>query len=192
MSGHGNIGKHTPNRLERERAADWSDFGSCRDNDPELWFPVSNIGLGRVQADRAKAICGRCPVTTQCLEAALTKGIGYGIWGGATEQERQQMRGGKPDYVCPDCGNVYRPRHAGQQRCHLCLTESARGYESVAHMLAEQYKTRMRDWKADGLTDSEIAERIGYSKYTIGRARALAGIVDTYRPGGTRRKAAAG
>lgn len=31
---------------------------------------------------RAKAICSKCPVATECLDAALTRHEPWGVWGG--------------------------------------------------------------------------------------------------------------
>jgi WhiB family redox-sensing transcriptional regulator len=39
-----------------------------------------------------KHICTGCPVTTECLNYALTNRIKHGIWGGRSERERRQIR----------------------------------------------------------------------------------------------------
>jgi WhiB family redox-sensing transcriptional regulator len=71
---------------------DWRHRAACRDNDPELFFPVSDMGPGARQAERAKAVCARCPVRAQCLEYALDNGLDHGIYGGTTESERRTLR----------------------------------------------------------------------------------------------------
>jgi WhiB family transcriptional regulator, redox-sensing transcriptional regulator len=71
---------------------DWRQRAACRDQDPELFFPVSEIGPGAHQTDQAKAVCGRCPVRTACLEYALDNGLDHGIFGGTTETERRTLR----------------------------------------------------------------------------------------------------
>jgi WhiB family redox-sensing transcriptional regulator len=70
----------------------WTDRAACRDEDPELFFPISMTGPGRAQAEEAKAVCGRCPVRQECLEYALATGQESGIWGGLTEDERRALR----------------------------------------------------------------------------------------------------
>lgn len=40
----------------------------------------------------AKAFCGRCPVASQCLAYALGNEK-YGLWGGLTPEERDEVRG---------------------------------------------------------------------------------------------------
>lgn len=70
---------------------DWRHRAACRDEDPELFFPVSDMGPGAQQTARAKAVCARCPVRAQCLAYALDNGLDYGIFGGATERERRDL-----------------------------------------------------------------------------------------------------
>nr|WP_206024106.1 WhiB family transcriptional regulator [Rhodococcus sp. 14C212] len=49
----------------------------CRDSDPDLWFAESPTEL-----ERAKTLCGRCPIRTHCLAAALDRAEPWGVWGG--------------------------------------------------------------------------------------------------------------
>jgi WhiB family redox-sensing transcriptional regulator len=60
--------------------------------DPELFFPVGNTGPAIEQIDAAKAICGRCPVTEQCLQYALDTNQDSGVWGGLSEDERRALK----------------------------------------------------------------------------------------------------
>lgn len=72
-----------------------SDFRTravCRDEDPELFFPVGTSGPALLQIAQAKSVCRRCPVVTECLEFALTSGEDFGVWGGASEDERRALR----------------------------------------------------------------------------------------------------
>jgi WhiB family transcriptional regulator, redox-sensing transcriptional regulator len=78
-------------RLTDSRALSWITQGACRDSDPELFFPVSIMGPGLDQADRAKAVCGCCLVRWKCLAYAMTTRQ-TGIWGGTTDNERRLMR----------------------------------------------------------------------------------------------------
>lgn len=71
---------------------DWRQRAACRDEDPELFFPVSDTGPGARQADQAKAVCARCPVRERCLDYALDTGLDHGIFGGTTEAERRELR----------------------------------------------------------------------------------------------------
>lgn len=68
-----------------------TDRATCRDTDPELFFPVGNGGPGRQQIVAAKAVCRRCPVTADCLAWALDAGHEDGVWGGLDMAERRDL-----------------------------------------------------------------------------------------------------
>ena len=65
---------------------DWQVKGLCRGVEPEVFFPIAEE-----DAWRAKEICHACGVREQCLAFSLTKRERYGVWGGVTEKERQDM-----------------------------------------------------------------------------------------------------
>lgn len=71
---------------------DWRDQAACRQEDPDLFFPVGTTGPALGQIEQAKAICRGCPVIEDCLRFALDTGQDYGIWGGLTENERRTLR----------------------------------------------------------------------------------------------------
>jgi WhiB family transcriptional regulator, redox-sensing transcriptional regulator len=70
---------------------DWRHRAACRDHDPELFFPVTDVGPGARQTAEAKAVCARCPVREHCLRYALDNGLDHGIFGGTTERERRTL-----------------------------------------------------------------------------------------------------
>jgi len=74
-------------------AWDWQDAGLCRGMDSELFFsPESERGLvKRARVDRAKEVCGRCPVLARCRSHALEAQEPYGVWGGTTPEERERL-----------------------------------------------------------------------------------------------------
>ena len=43
---------------------DWRHEAVCRDEDPELFFPVGNSGPALTQIAKAKLVCNRCPVAS--------------------------------------------------------------------------------------------------------------------------------
>lgn len=71
---------------------DWRHRALCRDEDPELFFPVGNSGPALLQIAEAKTVCERCPVREQCLEFALASGQDAGVWGGLSEDERRSLK----------------------------------------------------------------------------------------------------
>ena len=60
---------------------DWRHKAVCRDEDPELFFPVGNSGPALAQIADAKLVCNRCSVVTECLTWALDSGQDAGVWG---------------------------------------------------------------------------------------------------------------
>lgn len=71
---------------------DWRHNAICREEDPELFFPIGNTGPALLQIEEAKAVCRRCPVMEQCLQWALEAGEEEGVWGGLSEDDRRSMR----------------------------------------------------------------------------------------------------
>lgn len=71
---------------------DWRHKAVCRDEDPEIWFPVGTSGPALLQIREAKAVCRRCPVSSECLEWAITSGQDSGVWGGMSEDERRAVK----------------------------------------------------------------------------------------------------
>jgi WhiB family redox-sensing transcriptional regulator len=62
---------------------DWRHKAVCRDEDPELFFPVGNSGPALAQIADAKLVCNRCPVDS---------GQDAGVWGGMSEDERRALK----------------------------------------------------------------------------------------------------
>ncbi len=71
---------------------DWREDASCRDTDPDLFFPVGTTGPAVEQIAAAKAVCYDCGARTACLEFALETNQESGIWGGTSEDERRKLR----------------------------------------------------------------------------------------------------
>ncbi|KOG35171.1 WhiB family transcriptional regulator [Streptomyces resistomycificus] len=70
----------------------WRDHAACRQEDPDLFFPIGSTGPALVQQEQAKAVCRRCPVQEPCLQWALDTGQTLGVWGGTSENERRSLR----------------------------------------------------------------------------------------------------
>jgi len=71
---------------------DWVHRARCKDEDPELFFPVGTTGPAALQIERARTICMQCEVRTECLEWAMVTGQDAGVWGGLSEDERRALR----------------------------------------------------------------------------------------------------
>jgi WhiB family transcriptional regulator, redox-sensing transcriptional regulator len=71
-------------------SVDWSERAACRNRHPDLLFVE-----GAAQ-NKAKEVCGACPVRTECLAYALDRRIEHGVWGGMTERERRALLRRRP------------------------------------------------------------------------------------------------
>jgi WhiB family transcriptional regulator, redox-sensing transcriptional regulator len=58
----------------------------CRDAKAGEFFPSDGVGV-----EAAQRVCAQCPVRMECLEYALEHRVDHGVWGGASERERQRI-----------------------------------------------------------------------------------------------------
>ncbi|MFF3171311.1 WhiB family transcriptional regulator [Streptomyces sp. NPDC057900] len=70
----------------------WRERAACREEDPDLFFPIGATGPALVQTEEAKAVCHGCPVRAECLRWALENGQDTGVWGGLGETERRALK----------------------------------------------------------------------------------------------------
>ena len=97
MRATGGFGQREDMPLRQTQSANegWQTGAECVKHDPEMFFP----GRGQ-NVEKAKEVCETCDVKQACLNEALTRGYDYGIWGGATENQRRaflryKLRNGK-------------------------------------------------------------------------------------------------
>jgi len=78
--------RHRPPLLDTTEAA-------CRKADPALFYhPEGERGPARRnRGSAAKAICAGCPIIADCRQEALTNREPYGVWGGLTEDDREEI-----------------------------------------------------------------------------------------------------
>ncbi len=73
----------------------------CATVDPEIWFAYEDFRRDskvRAAAEaQAKAICERCVLLVRCRAYGLETRQPFGIWGGLTLDERENVLGGGPD-----------------------------------------------------------------------------------------------
>lgn len=77
---------------------EWQLLGACRAHDPSLFFhPEGERGSARSNREAAaKAICAGCPVLAQCRRHALAVREPYGVWGGLSEDDREELLADSP------------------------------------------------------------------------------------------------
>ena len=76
---------------------DWQMQGACRGMDSGFFFhPEGERGPARANREaRAKQICQTCPVLEQCRRHAMAVQEPYGVWGGLSEAERDEIVRGR-------------------------------------------------------------------------------------------------
>lgn len=92
---------------------EWQERGACREADPTLFFhPQNERGLARQRRDQsAKQVCADCSVRIECADYAIRSREPYGVWGGLTEEDREQIYERIPLAVYP------RLRGEGARQC---------------------------------------------------------------------------
>jgi len=85
--------RNPPRRPDLRPAPPVLEGAACKAEDPELFFgPSAEFVTARQQREaKAKAVCARCPARAECLAFALDTREAYGVWGGASEDERRAM-----------------------------------------------------------------------------------------------------
>jgi WhiB family redox-sensing transcriptional regulator len=90
--------RHNKDRHDEEPDyGDWHTAAACRGLDTDRFYNPDNA-RGRSKHSReaaAKAVCADCPVVANCLRWALSMREPYGVWGGRTAEERDDMLAGR-------------------------------------------------------------------------------------------------
>lgn len=72
----------------------WENKAACKGPQMRVFFPPAHLERKderEAREQRAKAICGVCPVRRPCLDYALQIREPHGIWGGLNEVERKAL-----------------------------------------------------------------------------------------------------
>jgi WhiB family transcriptional regulator, redox-sensing transcriptional regulator len=74
-------------------AWEWQLDAACAGLDTALFYQADNErgSSVRLRERKAKAICARCPVISNCLKEALKNNEPYGVWGGMSADERYRL-----------------------------------------------------------------------------------------------------
>lgn len=101
----------------------WREEAACVGVAPRVFFPTEGQTY-----DAARSVCGRCPVSAECLDFALEVearcGMAerHGMYGGITLSARYKMR--RKTEVCRVCGDVF----PASRRMGFCTEECRRVY----------------------------------------------------------------
>jgi WhiB family redox-sensing transcriptional regulator len=66
----------------------WRELAECKDVPPSIFYDRES----REDILRAKSYCEKCEVRIACLDHALEVGEKHGVWGGLTEDERENLQ----------------------------------------------------------------------------------------------------
>jgi len=158
--------------LDTELVDDWRHRAACRDEDPELFFPIGTSGPALEQVEQAKAVCRRCPVAAECLTWALGRPEEYGIWGGLTEGERRALRVPKASPRRPRGARPLRPCGTlAAYRRHLRRGEPIDDACRAAHSRAAA-ESRRRDRQRERVSSGGAAG-VGGGGMTLPEIREL-------------------
>lgn len=95
----------------------WEIEGLCAGLDPALFFPERGEST-----EPARSVCAICPVQRDCLEDALERNERFGIWGGTSARERQQLRGRRSPIECGTLAGYDKHRRDNTDVCPACDT----------------------------------------------------------------------
>lgn len=67
----------------------WHEQAVCRGLPPQVFYGANEKApMSTREIERAKTVCGTCPVRRDCLRQGLQED--WGVWGGFTRSERER------------------------------------------------------------------------------------------------------
>ncbi|MEU1333004.1 WhiB family transcriptional regulator [Streptomyces sp. NPDC005865] len=114
---------------------DWQLLAACRGVDSSLFFhPEGERGAARsARENSAKEVCMRCPVRAECAAHALAVREPYGVWGGLTEDEREELMGRARNRLVTTS-----PATAGGGVSHNAVSHNSVSHHAVSHGAVSQ------------------------------------------------------
>lgn len=86
-----------PAIMQREPLS-WQDRARCRGQNTELFYPDGmSLGAAKQRIRDARRFCQPCRVRRHCLlyALALPDILDRGVWGGTSENQREEIRRGR-------------------------------------------------------------------------------------------------
>lgn len=121
-------------RASAFRPADLGGREACAGTGLLRWFFADN----REDTAAAARICDRCPVSLDCLKAAVDRRERWGVWGGVVFHTPRYERSVVSRQVpCGTRGGAVRHRRNGEPRCGPC-TAAERAYDQARRARARE------------------------------------------------------
>lgn len=96
----------------------WKD-GVCQTMSSEIFFMDADDKADSPSGD-AQAACDRCTIVAACLHWAMINHEPYGVWGGTTPKQRQQLRRPIIRVHCPGCSSEAILEEPTSETCLSC------------------------------------------------------------------------
>ena len=106
---------------------DWRHSAACRDEDPELFFPIGNTGPALLQIEEAKVVCRRCTVADTCRQWAYYGQAPAVGWPVEDERRALKRRPRSPRARTPNLRRAAATARTGECPSSPCSTGEAFG-----------------------------------------------------------------
>ncbi|HEU4422094.1 MAG TPA: WhiB family transcriptional regulator [Pilimelia sp.] len=143
--------------LDSPHTTNWRELARCRDEDPELMYPLTAADI-----DLAKAVCAGCPVKAECLAEGDAFGDYHGVRGGKSGDERKQAARARLARTC-GCGKKYVPANSKQDLCPWCADAARRA--AIRHVTCPDCQSSVPE-DADGQPSRHRVPGKGYARRT--------------------------
>jgi WhiB family redox-sensing transcriptional regulator len=99
-----------------------SDDKKCRNEPTTTFITDDDVEEPPFPSPRAQELCNSCPFRPECLNYALENGIEYGVWGGMSGYQRQQLQRKITRKKCPNCSSTDVIFENSHELCLACGT----------------------------------------------------------------------
>jgi WhiB family transcriptional regulator, redox-sensing transcriptional regulator len=155
---------------------DWQLRGLCRGKDSSLFFhPEGERGAARSSRESAaKEICMNCPVQISCADHALKVREPYGVWGGMTEEEREEHHARQKALIRAQAAREKTARMQQEKLKERLLREKALQNLQKERALASAAAAKAEAEQQALLTEAASRSRVRVAALTVANTRSKA------------------
>lgn len=138
--------------MRQREEGNWRVEAACRDDDPDLYFPVGSGAAARRQVAEAKRACRSCPVQAECRTEGLSMPRSEGIWGGLRLPDERPVQSPVPRPKLPPAHGVNRWLQGGPPVDTVVTERLAAGKPVARYTMQERdHAARIMAANGDGL-----------------------------------------